>query len=268
MINWNFHTHSTYCDGNDTLRELADRAVELGFDSLGFSGHSYTEFDKECCMSPGGTEQYIAEAEALKKEYCGKIKLFCGIEYDILSNVDKSSFDYVIGSVHYLKIGGKYLAVDMSPEVAAGIIKKYFGGSFDSYAKAYFELESEVAERTRCDIIGHFDLVSKYAEALGVGESDNFLCAAESAVDRLVGFERPFEINTGAMARGTRSIPYPSPSILRMIYEKGGSVTVNSDCHDKRYLNFGFEKAIDLARSVGFKSVKKFTENGFIDVSI
>lgn len=268
MINWNFHTHSSYCDGKDTLRELADRAVELGFNSLGFSGHVFTDFDRGYCMSQGDTERYIAEANALKAEYSDRCRLFCGIEYDIFSSADRTCFDYVIGSVHYIKIGGRYLPVDMSPSVTSNIVKHHFGGSFDSYAKAYFELEAEVAERTGCDIIGHIDLVSKYSEALHFGESDAFLCAAEDAVKSLVKYKKPFEINTGAIARGARSVPYPSLDILKMIYSNGGSVTVSSDCHDKQYLDFGFEEAVLLAKRVGFKTVKKFTENGFRDIEI
>ena len=268
MINWNFHTHSTYCDGKDTLREMTEKAIELGFDSLGFSGHSFTEFDLDCCMTPNETEAYVEEIGRLKSEYSDRIKLFCGLEYDMFSKVDTESFDYIIGSVHYFKAGGEYLSFDMSPRVTTEAIKRYFGGSYEEYAKAYFELESAVVESTKCDIIGHFDLISKFNEALNFGETDKYLYAAESALDTLVKYGKPFEINTGAMARGKKSVPYPSPNILKMIYKKGGSITINSDCHDKNYLNFYFDEAVNLARSVGFKTVKKFTENGFLDVEI
>ena len=268
MINWNFHTHSTYCDGKDTLRELTEKAIELGFDSLGFSGHSYTEFDLGCCMTPDGTKAYVEEIGRLKKEYSDRIKLFCGLEYDMFSKVDTELFDYIIGSVHYFKVGNEYLSFDMSPKVVLDAITKYFGGSFEAYAKAYFELEAGVVESTKCDIIGHFDLISKFNEALNFNETDKYLYAAESALDALVKYGKPFEINTGAMARGKRSVPYPSENILKMIYKKGGSITINSDCHDKNYLNFYFDGAVNLAKSIGFKTVKKFTENGFLDVEI
>ena len=268
MINWNFHTHSTYCDGKDTLREMAEKAIDLGFDSLGFSGHSYTDFDLECCMTPQKTQLYVEEIGRLKEEYRNKIKLFCGLEYDIFSKVDTSVFDYIIGSVHYFKAGGKVISFDLSPEVTTEAIKTYFGGSFDDYAKTYFELESEVAETTKCDIIGHFDLVSKFNESLNLGESDKYLYAAETAIDKLIKCGKPFEINTGAMARGKKKAPYPSLNVLKMIFEKGGSITINSDCHDKNYLNFYFDEAVNLAKSIGFKTVKKFTENRFVDVDI
>ena len=204
----------------------------------------------------------------LKKEYPDRIKLFCGLEYDMFSKVDTELFDYIIGSVHYFKVGNEYLSFDMSPKVVLDAINKYFGGSFEAYAKAYFELEAGVVESTKCDIIGHFDLISKFNEALNFNETDKYLYAAESALDAHVKYGKPFEINTGAMARGKRSVPYPSENILKMIYKKGGSITINSDCHDKNYLNFYFDGAVNLAKSIGFKTVKKLTENGFVDVDI
>ena len=39
MIRANFHTHSTFCDGRNTPQQMVDRALELGFVALGFSGH-------------------------------------------------------------------------------------------------------------------------------------------------------------------------------------------------------------------------------------
>ncbi|MDP4119064.1 MAG: PHP domain-containing protein, partial [Bacillota bacterium] len=41
----NFHTHTVFCDGNDTVEELVRAAEEKGFDALGFSGHSYLLLD-------------------------------------------------------------------------------------------------------------------------------------------------------------------------------------------------------------------------------
>ena len=65
------HCHSTMCDGKNTLQEMASAACAQGLTTLGFSGHSYTQRDREYCMSPSRTAQYKAtiaklEAEELK----------------------------------------------------------------------------------------------------------------------------------------------------------------------------------------------------------
>ena len=37
----NLHTHSTFCDGIHTPEQMVQFALQKGFTSLGFSGHSY-----------------------------------------------------------------------------------------------------------------------------------------------------------------------------------------------------------------------------------
>lgn len=37
----NLHTHTCFCDGKDTPEEMIQEALKRGFDSLGFSMHSY-----------------------------------------------------------------------------------------------------------------------------------------------------------------------------------------------------------------------------------
>ena len=63
------------------------------------------------------------------------------------------------------------------------------------------------------------------------------------------------------MARGMRSVPYPSKEILLMIKEYGGKVILSSDCHDKNYLGFAFGEAEKLAIECGFCEL--ITEIGF-----
>lgn len=248
----NFHTHTGYCDGKDSPEELVKAALEKGFFALGFSSHSYTEMDKSFAMSASEAQKYRAEIAALKEKYKGKIELYCGIEQDYFSEQPTDTYDYVIGSVHYVLKNGEYIAVDDTAEIVKNAVDRLYGGDFDALAEDYFKLVAKVAGKTNADIIGHFDLVSKYSEKNGYGESQRFLAAAENAVKALIPYGLPFEINTGAMARGVRSVPYPSPEILKIIRKHGGEIMLSSDCHDKNYLDFAFCEAADLARETGF----------------
>ena len=56
------------CDGRNTLQEMASAACAQGLTTLGFSGHSYTQRDREYCMSPSRTAQYKATIAKLKAE--------------------------------------------------------------------------------------------------------------------------------------------------------------------------------------------------------
>lgn len=253
MMKCNFHTHTSFCDGKDAPEELVQTAIKKGFFALGFSSHSYTDMDKDFALSPETAEKYRAEIAGLKQKYKGKIEIFCGIEQDYFSDEPTEPYDYVIGSVHYVKKDGEYIAVDDTAEIVKNAVDRLYGGDFDALAEDYFALEGCVVRKTNADIIGHFDLVSKYSEKNGYAESPRFLKAAEKAVKALIPYGKPFEINTGGMASGVRSVPFPSYSILKIIYENGGKIILSSDCHDKENLDFAFDTAVKTAYRIGFR---------------
>lgn len=262
MIKSNFHTHSVYCDGADTPEEMINEAIKKGFFVLGFSGHSYFWQDKEFCMDEKNASEYRHTVNALKEKYKKDIRILCGIEQDYYSETPTFPYDYVIGSVHNVLKDGKYLSVDASCEILKRNLEEVYGGDFDAFAEDYFAVVADVVNKTNADIIGHFDLVLRYSEAIGYTPTKRFLDAAEKAVDSLVKFNRPFEINTGAMARGSRTIPYPLPEILKMIKEKGGKIVFSSDCHDKTKLDFAYDVAEKIAKDAGFKEHGILTYEG------
>ena len=63
----NLHTHSTYCDGKDSIEGMIQSAIAQGFQSVGFSGHSYMYYAPDHSMSLAGTEDYIQEVHAMKE---------------------------------------------------------------------------------------------------------------------------------------------------------------------------------------------------------
>jgi len=241
----NFHTHTKYCDGKNTTAEMVERAVALGFSALGFSGHAYTPPEPEYSMSHEDTKRYKDEIINLREKWRGKIEIFCGIEMDYFSEEDTSDFDYVIGSVHYLEKNGAFYNIDGSPErfehAAAA-----FGGVYP-LCEAYYSLVSDVVRKTNADIIGHFDLITKFNERQKQIDTDNprYVAAVDASLEALLKTKRIFEINTGAMARGYRSAPYPSLDILKKLISGGARFTLSSDCHDATYLDFGFKEVFD-----------------------
>ena len=267
IITSNYHTHSTFCDGKDTPEEMVLEAIKKGFTHLGFSGHSYLEFDSSYCMKPSAEPIYRKTVNELKEKYKNEIKIFCGIEQDYYAE-KAEGYDYILGSVHYVFKNGKHLCIDHSANMLKSHIDNEYSGDFDALAEDYFEVVSDIINKTNCDIIGHFDLISKYSEILGYGESEKFLYAAEKAIKKLVPFGCPFEINTGAIPRKARTIPYPSPEILKIIKSYDGKITFSSDCHDKNYLDCYFNEIYKMAVDLGFKEYAIITENGIEYVNL
>lgn len=266
-IKANYHTHTLFCDGTNTAEELIEAAIAKGFDALGFSGHCYTAYDESYCMSLEDTIKYKSEIALLQEKYQGKLNIFCGIEQDFGSDESTCNYDYIIGSVHALfptadndsadNFHGydrsKCFYIDWSAEETERTINELCGGDPYSMCEHYFRMVSMLPEVTGCQIIGHFDLVTKFNEKRPLFDEDHprYVAAALDAVDKLMEKDIIFEINTGAMAKGWKTAPYPAPWILKHIAAKGGSVIINSDCHKAEALDFAFDDALALAQSSG-----------------
>ncbi len=262
MTRIDLHTHTSYCDGNDTPAEFVAEAYRRGFDAIGLTGHSYVDFDT-CCMTLDGTKQYRQEVNALKKQYKGKMNIFLGLEQDYYSPKYDSGYDYIIGSIHYIYKDGEYISVDLNPETLDERICRYFDGDFDNLAEEYFRLASDVVNKTDCDIIGHIDLVSKFIEINPKPITDRYKTAALNCVKALIPYGKPFEINVGAITRGYRTSPYPAEFILKEINRLGGKIVINGDCHNKNNLGDYLDIAVEHAEKCGFTERLVLTENGF-----
>lgn len=244
MILSDFHLHTTYCDGKNSPEEMILSAIEKGMTDIGFSVHSYMTFDRSYCLKKEKTENYSEELTLLKKQYKDKIKIHIGVEQDYYSDAPTDRFEYVVGSVHYLKDGEKFWPIDSSAKILSQAVNEAFGGDWYLMAEHYYSVVADVVRKTNADIIGHIDLITKFNETADLFDMTNqrYLDAAKKCVDALIPYGKPFEINTGAISRGYRTSPYPSKEILDYIKSKGGKLILSSDAHSAEHLLFEFDK--------------------------
>ena len=243
MIRTDLHMHTTYGDGRNTPEEMVLSALSAGMERIGFSEHSSVPFNSREGMTGDSVRRYLKEIRALQEKYRGRIEILCGIEKDYYSEQDVSEFDYVIGSVHYLHRDGVYFAVDDTPEILRKALDEHYGGDFAALAEDYYDAVSQVAEKTGADIIGHFDLITKFSEkAFEIDPDDpRYIAAWQRAADRLLPLGIPFEINTGAMSRGWRTSPYPERRILEYLRQRGGRFLLSSDSHSAGTIAYAFD---------------------------
>ena len=238
------HTHTTFCDGRNTPEEMVLSAIERGITTLGLLAHSYVEFDKRYAIAPERVGEFRSEVERLREKYRGKIEILLGIEADLFATEVYGGTDYVIGSVHYFSFPEGFRSVDMSEEEISSVVAEKFGGDWYAMCEEYYRMVSLVGERLGADIVGHFDLVTKFNEGdkLFSTDSERYRRAWQAAADKLIREGLTFEINTGAIARGRRTYPYPSREIYDYIKARGGKFILSSDSHFREKLAFDFEK--------------------------
>ncbi len=102
------HVHSTWSDGQNTIREMAEACVARGLTYLGLTDHS-----KTAAYAGGLNEEDLRrqheEIDLLNKEYAGRIRILKGIECDILRDGSLdftddvlATLDFVVASIHSL----------------------------------------------------------------------------------------------------------------------------------------------------------------------
>ncbi|MBQ6893831.1 MAG: hypothetical protein IJN48_06445, partial [Clostridia bacterium] len=162
-----------------------------------------------------------------------------------------------IGSVHYIKAGDEYIPVDESREILLEAAEKHFGGDIYSLCEEYFKAVGNVISKTGADIIGHFDLISKFNEGGALFDENHprYVKAYTDAIDKLLPYGKPFEVNTGAISRGYRTHPYPSRAQLEYIAKNDGCVRLTGDTHSKENLCYEFEKWHKVCEEIGVRIV-------------
>lgn len=278
MQNFDLHMHTSYTDAVNSPREMIEAAISCGFNAVGISEHSHTPHDDWWCLSPENSIKYREEMKVLKEEYFDKIEVLCGIEMDFYSDEEPDNYDYVIGSVHYIRVkdegqrlvegtlryeGFIYIPIDEDTDRLRASADEYFGGDIYSLLELYFETSSHLIAEKEADIVGHFDLI-KMVSLVDVKNSkeplfdethpryiaawqkaadkliaDSKLRETKEPVNRLAGSDHPiFEINRSAKRKGLEQVTYPSDEMIRYIKERGGMFIDSSDGHATTHLGF------------------------------
>ncbi len=249
------HVHSTYCDGKSSIEEIILSAIEKNMKCIGISSHSYTDFDLSYCLKKERYNEYISEVKALKEKYKDKITVLCGIEQDVYSDASIDGFDYVIGSVHYFKTSEGYLPIDSSEEEFKLALENHFKNDLKALIRNYFTGVRLLPHRVKPDIIGHFNLISKYNEGFKIFDENDpyFIKEYTDTIDSLLPYQIPFEVNTGAISRGYRSFPYPNEEMIKYITACGGKLVFSSDSHHAKNLCFQFDEWKEYFDKLGIK---------------
>lgn len=252
MIISNYHTHTQFCDGKSTAEEMVVSAINKGFSVLGFSGHGYTSFDHTYCMKD--TAGYRAEIRRLREKYKKDIEIYMGCEEDMYHPQYRADFEYILGSSHYVRRGNVYEPIDSSPETMTRALA-LFDGDTRAMAESYYSNFVSYIKKRKPDIIGHYDLLTKFEEKVNFGFFDDpeYHKIAEKYLREALRADCIFEMNTGAISRGWRTLPYPHENLLRIIRSEGGKITLTSDCHQADNLDCFFAESRAILRDLGFE---------------
>lgn len=263
----NMHSHTDFSDGAHSAEQTARAAIEAGMISLGFSDHCYTYFDTSYCVQKDRVEEYKREIRRLQREYADSLQIYLGIELDGFATLpDRADYDYIIGDCHYVETPDGYKAVDLDKADFQRTVREYFGGDTVKLAQSYYRSYAECIEKMRPDLLGHIDLCTKYSL---VDEDDRrYRSAAIEALEASLKICPFIELNTGAISRGYRKVPYPAVFLLDEIKARGGRIVLSADSHSKDTLTYWFDEAVELLRSRDIRSIAVYQNGAFEETGI
>lgn len=131
--------------------------------------------------------------------------------------------------------------------------------------KEYYENMVKAASE-KPDILGHFDLIVKNngGNRFFDEESDEYIDIAEAALKACNEYGVIFEVNTGAVVKGKRKLPYPSEHLLKILQESGGKVTLSADCHNAKFITGELELGLNVIRQAGFRHIHIWEDGKFV----
>ncbi|MCL2014407.1 MAG: histidinol-phosphatase HisJ family protein [Oscillospiraceae bacterium] len=265
----NLHTHTVFCDGKSDAFEFVEKAIELGFVSLGFSCHSNTGRSQDVCITPEKLKEYHPYLAGLKAEYSDRIQIYTGRELDRISDPDDGyDYDFTIGAVHFVCLCEKLYCIDNGPEIFSSALA--VSPPEHLVAEYYRELTDCVLGSSGVvpDIIAHFDIILLEGKKFFDPNSGWYKNLAIQAADAAIGAGVIIEINTGGLCRGFYDDLYPTGKLLDYMVARGADFTLGSDAHHAGGLDFHFPETIDLLRNKGVKSLKILRDGDFYDYMI
>ena len=277
----NYHTHSTYCDGKDSLKDLIAAAGNLR--SLGFSSHAPLPLEKSWSMKAESFESYLADIRSLQAN--SSLPIHAGLEVDFIPEViGPHQFahlvDYTIGSIHFVDSfpNGDPWEIDSTTAVFEKGLKEIFRDNIVDAVVRYYELVREMVDSSCPTIVGHLDKIKMHnskATTPYFNETDPWY---QNLVDDTLWVIKEsgaiVEVNTRGVYKGRTKTTYPSPWVLLKVREYDIPVTLSSDAHTSRELSSCFGDAALLLMDLGFQELsiledgnwnkKRFTTDGIL----
>ncbi len=258
LIDCHIHTACSH-HGFGTLREGIEKAIEIGIRVIGFSEHAPLPFDREHRMTQRETIAYLRDLTRLQRDYADYIVILKGLEidyfssyqqyiYDMLSDL---SYDYAIGSVHFLETAERRISIwDFDEFQNDRLVSSYFEALESAIGSGMFEIIAHPDIILRAGV--KTDLVRKKMNAL-----------LPSMCTTRVGYE----INCSGITKTkydpvrkikTKGPSYPDLELAVEACHRGVLLSVGSDSHETALIGKNVAVTLERLYELGVKDIAYF----------
>jgi histidinol-phosphatase (PHP family) len=170
-----------------------------------------------------------------------------GREDRIASLLSAHDFDYVIGSVHFVR--------DKAVDFDVWDIWESLGDP-DRIWELYFRTLAEAARSGLFDVLAHPDLVKVWGEARPMPERDPRFYY-EPVVEAIAETDVAVEVSTAGLRKPVAEI-YPAPAFAAMCVDAGAAFSLSSDAHVPEDVGYAYDRALEAMADWGVGDVAVF----------
>lgn len=262
------HTHSSQSpDGENSVREMAERAAELGIRHYTVTDHLEINkfYDEEFLYEEPVRESSVLVPQIIE-EFRGRLDMHYGVElgqpmHDLPLTqrmLDSYDFEFIIGSCHMVKGWDDFYFLDYEKTDPRHVLELYFNELL------------EMAQWGKFDVLGHLTYPLRYiAGDFGIKiDMDRYKKIIEEIFRTLIKNNMGLEVNTSGL-RQKIGLTLPDEGLIRMYRELGGEIiTVGSDAHCVKDLGDGVAEGIALIKRCGFDSIYYYEHRKPVPVKI
>ncbi len=264
---FNLHTHTHYCDGSSAPEEYVKKAIELGFHTLGFSGHAPVPFENHFAIKEESLKDYVEEINLLKSKYNSELNILLGLEIDFITGVvedfksfnDECGLDYSIGGIHLVanpEREGLWFIDGPKQETYDEGLNKLFDGDIKRGVKAYYDQVNRMIDTQSFQILAHFDKIKMHNKGRYFQEDEKwYQDLLAECIDLIAQKDFVVEVNTRGIYKKRSESTFPGLDALKALKEKNVPITINSDAHKPEELNLLLNESRVMLKQVGIKEI-------------
>lgn len=249
----------------DTLEDIVLAYIRKGFSWVGITEHMPPAEDRwryrderEAGLSArflyDRFADYVNECRRLQGKYKSALRIFVGMETETYPGAmeyirelqTEFPIDYIVGSVHHvdgINFDGSVMDYETAVSATGGVIPLY---------SRYFDIQYEMLQELKPDVVGHFDLVrlfdSDYREHLSHPDVRSRI---ERNLKRVAGLGLILDVNVRALVKGADE-PYPTRWILEQAGALGIAAVPGDDSHGLDTVGLHIETAVGILAELGF----------------
>lgn len=247
-----YHIHSNLSfDGHDTVDSVCMAAIKAGIKEIAVTDHFEPWIKDPTCEKTYDVKKSFEYIKYANEKYGRHLKVRSGVEVgqahthtELVENLLKNDFDYVIGSLH---------VIDDKTDLA---LERFNVRNYKTLFEKYFTELYECVKTGLFDCVGHMDYPKRYAALSGIKFSYGYYMEIiEQILKSVIDQGKGIELNySGFRQKINESLP--SQEILKMYKELGGiNITIGSDAHRANVIGIHSDKAAQMLESVGFNYI-------------